>query len=1274
MSDSSKHPNKNLFLRNLLLTEVNRFAATYSNRLHVFFGGNLSYLLIELEHSSLVELLRQTHFINNLHRIMRYFERVTLLVTQNDQSKTRRLVLKEHVSSANPFLIESVSKSDYYLLKSILSEIANNFQHNMITLSKSSISSYHLIKNKLTRKISLPEDLTSAPDQQPHDSLIADNPKPIKRRTIYDTLPVISKIKPKENLDLSDGQFRLAYLEQMNKEFSSYNWLLSFIIEGHLNTDALNKSIRFLIKRHESLRTGIDLENKKQIILDDNEIKWTLTHEQISYLTDIDSYIKFQCENYTKDKFNLYEPPLIRSKVIKLPDNKKKQSLFLCVIHHAVFDAFSQTIFLNELSKCYTHYCSGSHEDPTLPIQNLQFADYNQWCQTNLPPLKAQQIEYWKEQLKDLPLLELPTDHPRTAVKTFLGGRVLFDLPEETFKSLKQLALKYDISVFLLLLASFIGFLYRYTGQEDIATGTMTVNREKGPHFQQIKEIIGFLANSIAIRSKVDADMTLETFITSIKETAEKGIFENSDVSYGEVVNAVKPNFEPGRNPLFDTLFVFQNSTYQNLNLLGCEAKSVESGWGTSRFDLVLELTETSDGLRGFFEYDTQLFSESTVLRMVENYEQLVSAFSIDYAQTPISMLPLLSDDELELINSFNPSPSFNQQSCVHEIFELTANSKPDNIALVFGSQQLTYSDLDQAANKVAHNLLSIVTPKNLVVVCMERSLEAEIAVLGILKAGCAVAFIESAKEEIFAALNKISIIKPSLVITDKYTKKFITEESVANTRLINWQYLDQENLTISPKIQVGPDDLALISFTSGTTGSPKAVMVAHRGWVNWADFFNARGAEYNIDSDSQVFLGAPYIFDASYWERLVAYSLGGTLHVNSSLLYRDAAALTALFKQQQISVATFTPSFLALLDPKQLNFLKCVIVIGEPLSKELILKWKQAIPSIVFVNGYGPTESTAGVTFYNCEENESVSIGKPIQNTTIHILDTKKQPVPIGAYGELYIGGVGIAKGYFNLPEKTEQAFIDDPFSRTNRSKLYRTGDKGRFMPDGTIELKGRMGVSNQVKLHGVRIELEEIESSLCQHPSIQQAFVKMWDNSFLTTYILAKESHEINYEEVKLFLKQKGLSSIKIPSDCIFLEEVPLTKNGKLDRSALPRPSPNEENFHIIEFPKTRTEEKLLNIWKEIFYYKEISTTDNFREIGGMSFWIVLMLNKINTLFFTDRPNRLALSDLPDDFNIKTLASLIDNFKKSKVIQTSNSMNEICEEFYSQFRMTNS
>lgn len=1117
------------------------------------------------------------------------------------------------------------------------------------------------------------------------DLLYKPVPQTSARKAIYETFPPIIRNNRPPAIPLSDGQFRLAFLEHLNEDFSCYNWLIAFKIDQDLNHSILEKSILYLIRRHESLRTGIHLDTRTQTILPFEQVSWGLEVIEIDlYEEDELSFIKDECAQFGQLKMSLEHPPLIRSKLIVYNKNGRVNNLWLCAVHHAVFDGYSQSIFLHELGKCYQILAQGLSLitlDTVFGELPVQYADYCAWTRNFPTTLLEDEVLYWRYNLRDHKHLELATDQPRPATKTFVGSRALFEIPKEIADRLKKISVSTNATLYMILLASFQCLLHLYTNEMDICTGSVTANRKKGKAFEQIKNIIGFFANTVAVRTLIKPDMTIAEVIHAVAQSVRHSIYDNSDLPFGEVVSRLKPP-QDNKNPFFETLFVLQDPGYQTLELPNIATRSIELGWETSRFDLVLELREHEGQLVGFFEYNTDLFVRETIERMVGNYRELLQDF--DNLSKRVAQLNVRSAYEKQLFESFNPPINWNLQlKTVPEAINHIVQIFPDKNAIIFEKQTLTYKELDHLSEKVAAFILNRYGKGTIIGLYMERSFEVVASMLGVIKAGCAVICLDTNPVDIASAVKKITTLKIPCVICHPPTEQFFNEtmrnvplEHAMN--LVEWHSIE----TGSPRSrshQCLPDDIIYLSTTSGTTGNPKGIPTTHRGWVNWIDFFRRESETYNLNSaDLAVYLGAALTFDASFWEILLTLGLGGTLYINDTLKYRDPVSLSDLFQLHGINVATFTPSFLINLDPTQFRTLRCLFCIGEVLSQELVRRWTATIPDLKFINGYGPTEVTAGATLSICHPLRPINIGKPIANMNIHIAGSYLRDMPIGCFGEILISGVSLSPGYLNNPEKTREAFIDHPYYPGR--KFYRTGELGRFLASGEIEFKGRLSVSRQIKLKGVRIELDEIEAILNTFPSLMQSFVKLIpaEYPFLAAYYVTANNQDIADFELQQFLAHKGLITVKIPSAFVRLDKFPLTSNGKLDEKLLP---PIRTHNYLVPFEEegspSKTALQILELMSQIFPSKEISMDSNFWDLGGDSIQLVILLNAINKKIIRENDPKLCLAPMKvRNLTIAVLEDIVTtHIGKEGYITSAKSMNDISRAVYrSPFSFTSS
>lgn len=1055
---------------------------------------------------------------------------------------------------------------------------------------------------------------------------------------------------------LSDGQLRLAYLEESNPTFSPYNWLMAFEIEGEVNATVLENCLRTLIKRHESLRTGIDQINSTQIILEPTSANsWNLQ------LLKTDQSIKEVCHKFTQQKFNLAKPPLIRSALVSTQRVAAKQ-YWLCVIHHVVFDGISQKIFLRELSGLY----SRALNDPAFNLdeQHLpqsQFRDYLLWFNQID---KKQQIEFWKEELKDVEMLTLPTDFSRQQ-KTFAGERHAIHISNEIKNDLLQLANQNKVTLYTCLLAAFQTFLHKYSQQNDICTGTMTANRKKhGEIRRHLESIIGFLATNIVIRTKFNNSLNVATLIKDVGSTIQKAVYHNSDVTFSDMVKAANTSSDGSRNPLFETMFVFQDRDYQTLQLADHCIKPIESGWGISPFELTLELRECEHGLVGFFDYNSNLFTADTIQRMADNFVTLLQDFATNPHKS-ISDLTIIHPTEYKLISSWMKKPSDTPVYLpMHRVIETIKNQSPNSPAVIYENlPPCSFSELDNNANQFANFLISKqnIKPGDLVAICIKRSIELVVAILAVWKAGGVVICLETKQAERVKIDQKLNLSAPQKIITHRATADLIPPKF--QNQMVLYEDIRREHFAGNfnfnpPDVNVCANDLAMIAFTSGSeNGIPKPIKIRHAGLHNWIVFYQEYGHKFGIRPNINVYLSLDMAFDGGICEMFCqTLGHGSTLCINSEDNQFNPQALKEFFTKNNIELAELTPTLLSLFKPEHLPTLKYIFVVGEAFKKNVIAEWLKA--GVVVVNGYGPSEATIGVTLYICSLDAPIYIGKPISNMRVYILDENRRPVPIGVWGELYISGVGIADGYLNLPQDTKAAFLKDPFWPGD--SMYKTGDLGRFAPDGNIEFKGRIKGSTQIKLFGVRIELSEIEHHLLAHPDISKAVVTSvgeLDKQSIVAFIVTKSGNILAPATVKQFLTERGVWTIKIPSVIVNLPSLPATTNGKLNMKLLASYAlkEKEKQTKIKSEAKTETQKKVLEIWQHELELENIGVDDYFNEIGGQSIQKIKIINSVNALFFPEplasqldnSDSRVSLTDLNGDFTIEQLAALIDKKK---------------------------
>ncbi len=1029
--------------------------------------------------------------------------------------------------------------------------------------------------------------------------------------------PILPRTKDTE-LPLSFAQQRLWFLDQLQPNSALYNIPMVLHFRGNLNQKALEQSLREICNRHEVLRTNfVTIDGQPTQVIQ-------TTRETISVVDLQDLPIHEQAEKTQQLKqkqatqpFDLAKESLIR---ITLGVLSETEHLLLVCMHHIISDGWSIEVFIHELTSLYNAYVQNQPANlAPLPIQYADFALWQkQWLQGDV---LQSQLNYWQNQLTAAPpLLSLPTDHPRPAVQSFVGTQQEFSLSPKLSQALNELSRQQGVTLFMTLLASFDALLYRYTGSSDILVGTPIANRNRG----EIEGLIGFFVNTLVMRTDLSDNPSFSQLLTRVREVTMDA-YAHQDLPFEMLVEALQPERDLSHTPLFQVAFVLQNTPKSEIAMTGLTVTDLPPENTTAKFDLTLAMVSTDDGLKGVWEYNTDLFESSTIERLSGHFLNLLGGIAAN-PQARISQLPLLTESETNqlLIEWNNTQVDYPEYKCIHQLFEEQVKRTPDAVAVVCSQQKLTYNELNCRANQLAHYLRKLgVKADTLVGISLERSLEMIVGLLGILKAGGAYLPLDpdypSERLQFAIADAQLSLLVTQEGLIDKLPEHQaplilldrFTEEINQNS---------QDNLTGV----VTANNLANLIYTSGSTGKPKGVMVEHRGLFNLAQ---AQIKTFNLQSNSRILQFASLNFDASIWEIIMAIGAGATLYLDTKDALMPGLPLMGRLKDYGITHITLPPSALAALPLEDIPELQTIIVAGEACSEELIKQWATGRN---FFNAYGPTETSVCATVEKwTDATEKITIGRPIANTQIYILDSHLQPVPIGVPGELHIGGMGLAKGYLNRPELTQEKFIPNPFEKdevipptplnkggNEPSKLYKTGDLARYLPDGKIEYLGR--IDNQVKLRGFRIELGEIEALLNQNEAVQSSCVIVREDNLgdkrLVAYVVPQPEINLTINEIRQFLRAK-LPDYMVPTAFILLDAFPLTPNGKIDRRALPAPDLQGQGEYIA--PRNPIEEKMAQIWAEVLKLERVSIEDNFFELGGHSLLATQVISRLQETF---------------------------------------------------------
>jgi amino acid adenylation domain-containing protein len=802
-------------------------------------------------------------------------------------------------------------------------------------------------------------------------------------------------------------------------------------------------------------------------------------------------------------------------------------------------------------------------------------------------------------------------------------------VPIEVLDSLKCLGRSHGATLFMTLLAVVQTMLGRYSYQDDFGVGTAIANRA----CPETEDLIGLFVNTLVLRTDLSGDPSFTEILHRVRETA-LGAYAHQDVPFEQIVEELQPERDLSRNPLFQVLFQFLNAAPGELMLPGIKSESLSAAdlLGTTKVDLELTIVETTDGLEGSFEYATDLFDASTITRMVGHFQTLLGAVIAD-PDRPISALEMLGADERhQLLVEWNDTAAPVPEACIHELVEAQVERTPTAPAVVFEGETLTYAELDIRANRLAQHLRALgVGPEVVVGICLERSLEMVVALLGVLKAGGAYLPLDPDYPS-----QRLSFMVDDAAIAVLLTQSHLLDVLPPSGATV--VCLDAEATGIAerpaskPLTGVGARNLAYVIYTSGSTGTPKGVMVEHRGVVNLA---HAQRAVFGLRSTDCVLQFASLGFDASVWELVMAFGVGARLCVMAGDRVLSGVLVVSVIERQGVTTATFPPSLLSVLPEDRLPSVRTIITAGEAAAENLVRRWSR--DRQVF-NAYGPTESTVCATCWPAKRgDDTVPIGRPIANTQIYILDEDLNPTPIGVPGEIYIGGVGLARGYLGRPELTAERFVPNPFG-ADGSRLYRTGDRGRWRPDANIEFLGR--VDHQVKIRGHRIEPGEIEAALSQHPAVRETVVvareDQPDQRRLVAYVVAQAMPTTT--ELRAHLR-RSLPDYMVPEAFVTLEALPRTPNGKIDRRALPPPVGRPDLEQSFVAPRTPTEEVLADIWAEVLGVDRVGVHDDFFELGGHSLLATQMLSRIHELLAIEIP----VSAIFDHPSIGALAAIL-------------------------------
>jgi amino acid adenylation domain-containing protein/non-ribosomal peptide synthase protein (TIGR01720 family) len=1052
--------------------------------------------------------------------------------------------------------------------------------------------------------------------------------------------PAIRPRRSPQETPLSCAQQRLWTLHQLDPGSPAYNISTAVCLSGRLDTAALESSLNEIVRRHEVLRTCFQtVEGQPSLrILPAFSLKLPVLDLRGLNGEERQRAVEQETMEDARRPFDLERGPMLRARLLRLDES---EHVALLSMHHIASDAWSMGVLVRELGEIYRAFSAG--KPSPLPELAIQYGDFSAWQRQDLQDERLEeQLAYWRKQLAGLPVLELPTDWPRPVGRILAGAARTFELPARLSASLKALAQQENVTLFMLLLGLFQVLLYRYTQQEDIVVGTPIANRNR----REIEPLIGFFVNTLVLRTDLSGRPGFRILLGRVRDVALEA-YAHQDLPFEQLVGELSPERDVSRNPLFQVMFTLQNAPSHALDLPGLTISPVEIETLMAKFDLTLSLTETETGLAGAFEYNTSLFEATTIARMIDHFTTLAQAVVADPDQS-IAALPILPVSESQrLLAEWNQTTtSYPDHLSIAELFEAQAEKSPDAIALDVEEQILSYRELNQRANRLAHHLLKLgIGREALVGICVEQTADMVVGLLGILKAGGA--YVPLNPNYPIARLGfMLENTQARVVLThEKLLQSFPADRVQAVCLDRDWadiQRLGAEN----PSLDLGADSLAYVIYTSGSTGEPKGISVSQRAVVRLVVNTNY----IDLKSSDRVAQISNFAFDA------ITFEVWGALLHGACLVgvHRDIALspphLAQWIHEKKISVLFLTTALfnqVARVSPTAFAPLHHLLFGGELVDPNWVKEVLEQGPPRRLLHVYGPTETTTYATWNLVESvpasSSTVPIGRPLSNTEAYVLDANWRPLPIGIPGELYLGGDGLARGYLKRPDLTAEKFIPHPFSRKEGERLYRTGDLVRCRADGKIEFLGR--IDQQVKIRGFRIEPGEIDSALSRHPDVAEAVVLAHEdqpgNRSLVAYLVPKPGREIHIDEVRDHLREQ-LPDYMIPAHIVRLDCLPLTPNGKVDKRALPAPPASVEADDSYRAPRNELEQLLADVWESVLGREQIGVDNNYFELGGDSISAIQVVSRLNRAGW-----QLRVRDL---FRNPTIAALAPHLQESE------------------------
>jgi amino acid adenylation domain-containing protein len=1043
----------------------------------------------------------------------------------------------------------------------------------------------------------------------------------------------------------SFAQQRLWFLDQLDPETAAYNLPRAFRITGPLDVNVLKQAFQIVVKRHSSLRTVFDsVEGEaRQIVLSDVEVEIPVIDLAGIPTQQRESEALRIASEEGKKPFDLSEGPLLRPLLLRLDP---ETHFLVLIIHHIITDGWSIALLFREVTKCYAALTK--NETPALPELTLQYAEYAQWQREYMSgDLLKGEIEHWKHKLAGAQaLLDLPTDHPRPGGYSWHGATEEISLDSSILAKLKALAQAESSTLFMLTMAAFQALLWRYTNQESILIGTPIAGRSE----IEIENMIGLFVNTLVFRADFTHNLTFRELVRQARSFALEA-YNHQDVPFEKLVEELIPQRSLETHPLFQVMFTFQNIPKQVFEIPGLKIKEMGFEAGIAKFDLSVEVWENNE-FHCQFEYNTDLFEQSTIRRMLAHFEKLLSA-AVENPDLTVAQIPMMSAEERQqvLVDWNRTAADYPRDLPLHRAFESQVNARPDATALLFADKKWSYREVNDQANRLARRLIAGGTgPYSLVGIFLERSAEMVIALLGVLKAGAAYVPLDPAYP-----LERLKFLiedaKLSSIVTHSSIKGDLPS-NVQNVVALDTDDFDVNNEALSnPRVSVSSDQCAYVIYTSGSTGLPKGVEGTHRASMNR---FSWMWRTYPFKAGEVCCQKTNLGFVDSIWEIFGPLLAGIPNVIIPQEAVRDPEEMLQVLARERVTRIVLVPSLLrTLLDHSQdlqarvpdLRLWSCS---GEVLPADLTKRFREAFPEATLLNIYGSSEVAADVTCHQVSERDtasSVAIGSPISNTQIYLVDEGGEPAPIGIRGEIFVGGDNLAGGYLNRPELTVERFVANWLAPEQSPRLYRTGDLGRFRSNGEIEYLGR--VDNQVKLRGMRIELGEIESVLAAHEDVAEAVVMVngeGEQQKLAAHLVMKNHSEPSAGELRRYLRTK-LPEHMVPSSYWRVEALPLLPSGKVNRSALAGCGKPLVDREELTAPRNEIEAKLAEIWQELLQVDQVGIEQNFFELGGHSLLVLQVTARIRRIFEVE----LAVRSV---FEAPTIAGLALEVQKAQAM----------------------